>query len=197
MANGIGLCGSHRTGKTTLAAKIAEKSKLPFIKTATSQVFARNGLDPAERLDFASRIRIQHEILREAEKDWDKAEHAFVTDRTPIDMMAYTMVDIVGTSKVEFSELQRYFDRCYSITNRFFSCLFFLEPGIPIIYEKGKAALNRSYIEHLNVLMKGFILDDRLERPVRMIPKEILALEERAAWVDESLKKLRIIDCQL
>lgn len=197
MAKGIGLCGSHRTGKTTLAGKIAEKLKVPFIQTATSQVFARNGLDPAEHLDFASRIGIQHEILQEAEKDWKKAGGTFITDRTPIDMMAYTMVDIVGTSKVEFSELHKYFDRCYNITNRFFSCLFFLEPGIPIIYEKGKAALNRSYIEHLNVLMKGFILDDRLERPVRMIPKEILALEERASWVDQSLRKLEIIDDQL
>lgn len=194
MIKGIGFYGSHRTGKTTLAREAAGKSGLQFIQTVTSEVFARNGLDPAEPLDFSRRIMIQQEVLKEAEKVWGEAEHLFVTDRTPIDMMAYTMVDVDGASYVEFTELKNYFDRCYDVTNRFFSCLFFLEPGIPIVYEKGKAALNRSYIEHLSILMKGFTLDDRLECPVRMIPEDILGLEERVAWVNRNLKELQIMN---
>ncbi len=193
MAEGIGLFGSHRTGKTTLAREIAGKTAMDFVRTSTSEVFARNGLDPAEHLDFHSRIRIQHEVLEEAEKVWGVARGLFVTDRTPIDMMAYTMVDIGGTSYVEFSELKKYIDRCYNVTNRFFSCLLFLEPGIPIVYEKGKAALNRSYIEHLSVLMKGFSLDGRLKCPVRMMPGELLPLEERLAWVEKSIHELHIM----
>ncbi|MFO7760803.1 MAG: AAA family ATPase [Thermodesulfobacteriota bacterium] len=190
MVKGIGLCGSHRSGKTTLARAIAEKLEVQFIQTVTSEVFARNGLDPAEHLDSSRRITIQHEVLQEAEKVWEKAEYFFVTDRTPIDMMAYTLVDTGRINGVEFTELKKYFDCCYSITNRFFYCLFLLEPGIPIIYEEGKAALNRSYIEHLSVLMKGFTLDDRLECPVRIVPKEMLALEDRLAWVHGQFKEL-------
>ena len=42
----IGLVGSHRTGKTTLARAFAEDSGIPFVETSTAEVFRRLGYDP-------------------------------------------------------------------------------------------------------------------------------------------------------
>ena len=86
----IGLCGSHRTGKTTLAEAVALKMGIPFVKTQTSEVFKQHGLDPSAPMDFGTRIRIQEHIIRAAEEIWESEPNSFITDRTPIDMMKNT-----------------------------------------------------------------------------------------------------------
>ena len=101
----IGLCGSHRTGKTTLAKEVSCKTGLKFIQTSTSEVFAQNGLDPSEPMDFSTRIWIQNKVVSAAEEVWKGAGERFITDRTPIDMMAYTLADIDGASSVDFAVL--------------------------------------------------------------------------------------------
>ena len=58
----IGLCGSHRTGKTTLALAIAQEKNLAFVKTDTSAVFKQQGLHPSAPMDFNTRLWIQNHI---------------------------------------------------------------------------------------------------------------------------------------
>ncbi len=173
MNKGIGLCGSHRTGKTTLARQISLKTGMDFLQTSTSEVFLKNGLSPSEYMDFATRIMIQHKVLQAAEAVWKVSSSPFITDRTPIDMMAYTLADIQGSTIVEFDELESYLDRCFAVTNMYFSSLYVVQPAIPLVHEDGKAALNKGYMEHLNVLIKGLCSDDRVHVPVRVIPRSI------------------------
>lgn len=184
---GIGLCGSHRTGKTTLAKEIAEKTGLEFIETSTSEVFSRNGLHPSEPMDFATRIWIQNKVVSVAEKVWSDAQERFITDRTPIDMMAYTLADIDGTSSVDFPALEEYLEHCFRVTDSLFSHLFILQPAIPLIHEEGKAALNRAYMEHLNILMQGLCCDERLHCPVTVVPRDIIPLDDRVKTIVEIL----------
>jgi predicted ATPase len=189
MKKGIGLCGSHRTGKTTLAREIAARTGVDFLRTTTSEVFASNGLDPSAAMDFHTRLWIQHKVVEAAEAVWQNAAGPFISDRTPIDMMAYTLADIQGGTAVDFAELERYLDHCFTVTNRFFAELVVIQPAIPLVHEEGKAALNRSYMEHLNVLVKGLCCDERLRCPFTLIARGIVALDERAAAV---LKKIDI-----
>jgi hypothetical protein len=184
---GIGLCGSHRTGKTTMARDIAGRSGWIFLQTTTSQVFAQNGLDPSAPMDFSTRLWIQLKVIEAAEAVWHSASTAFVSDRTPIDMMAYTLADIQGGTTVDFTALERYLDYCYQATNRFFSGLAVIQPAIPLVHEEGKAALNRAYMEHLNVLIKGLCCDERLRCPVRFIDRDTVG---RDARVTEILKMI-------
>ncbi|MFN6383158.1 MAG: AAA family ATPase, partial [Pseudanabaena sp.] len=86
----LGLCGAHRTGKTTLAIAISSDLNLPFVRTTTSQVFAQLGLDPAEPMDFQTRLFVQNHVLDAAEQVWQESASPFISDRTPIDMIAYT-----------------------------------------------------------------------------------------------------------
>ena len=175
----LGLCGAHRTGKTTLAKAIAASFDIPFVQTTTSQVFADLGLDPAAPMDFATRLFVQNHVLDAAEKIWQDVAHPFISDRTPIDMIAYTLGDIQGKTEVNFDLLNQYIDRCLAITNQYFPNLAIIQPGIPLIYEQGKAALNAAYIEHINILVIGLCADARLQAQVFCNPREAIALDTR------------------
>lgn len=163
--SGIGLCGSHRTGKTTTAKKLAIDNDIPFVETTTSAVFAEHGLKPSSPMDFSTRLWIQDKVLAAAEEIWDQHRH-FITDRTPLDMLAYTLADIQGLTQVEFATLEDYVKHCFEATNHYFGSLCVVQPGIPLVAAPGKAALNEAYIEHLNTLVLGLCLDERQQVPL-------------------------------
>ena len=187
----LGLCGGHRTGKTTLAIALASDLNIPFVRTTTSQVFAELGLDPAEPMDFKTRLFIQNHVLDAAEKVWQDSPSPFISDRTPIDMIAYTLGDIQGKTEVDFDLLNQYIDRCYASTNQFFQNLAIIQSGIPLVYEQGKAALNPSYIEHINVLVIGLCHDSRIKANVFCNPREAIVLDLRIRNVLESITSIK------
>ena len=179
----IGLCGSHRTGKTTLAEAISVKTGMPFVRTNTSGVFRKCGIDPAEAFDLNKRLWIQDKILKAAEIMWDAEHKQFITDRTPLDMAAYTLGDILGSTEVNFIELEGYLSRCIEATNKFFRQLVLVQPGIPLVHEEGKAALNEGYLEHLNFLVLGLCNDERIKSDLLCIPRHMKSIEDRAALI--------------
>ncbi|WP_286390433.1 AAA family ATPase [Pseudanabaena mucicola] len=188
----LGLCGAHRTGKTTLAIALADRLNMPFVRTTTSQVFAQLGLDPAEPMDFQTRLFVQNHVLDAAQQVWQNSATPFISDRTPIDMIAYTLGDIQGKTEVDFDLLNQYIDRCFSSTNQFFQNLAIIQPGIPLIYEEGKAALNAAYIEHINILVIGLCSDRRLVANVFCNAREAIDLEIRVLNIWERWKLLKI-----
>ncbi len=192
MIANLGLCGAHRTGKTTLAIALSSNLNIPFVRTTTSQVFAQLGLDPAEPMDFTTRLYVQNHVLEAAEQVWQDASTPFISDRTPIDMIAYTLGDIQGKTDVDFNLLSQYMERCFTSTNQFFQNLAIIQPGIPLVYEQGKAALNAAYIEHINVLVAGLCRDSRLKADIFCNPREAIALEVRILNILERFKYLKI-----
>ena len=176
----LGFCGAHRTGKTTLAEIIAARTGKPFVQTNTSDIFRQNGLNPALPLNFKARIDVQKQILLSYEDIWRCQSGSFITDRTPIDLMAYTLADIQGATEVNFDELERYMKRCFEVTNEYFDVLIILQPGIDLMPAEGKAALSRAYIEHLNSLILGLCYDERIECNVICIKREMTDLDARA-----------------
>jgi hypothetical protein len=183
----LGLCGAHRTGKTTLAIALASHLNLPFVRTTTSQVFAELGLDPAEPMDFKTRLFVQNHVLDAAEQVWQNSVSPFVSDRTPIDMIAYTLGDIQGRTEVDFDLLSQYIHRCFVSTNKFFQNLAIVQPGITLVYEEGKAALNAAYIEHINILVIGLCNDSRLKAQVFCNRREAIALDVRMSNILQRL----------
>lgn len=189
MSKGIGFCGAHRTGKTTLAQQLSSQLGLKFVATSTSAVFARHGLNPAAGLDSRTRLWIQGKILENAQQSWALAPaEGFVTDRTPIDFIAYTLADVQGHTEIRFTALERYLEQCFEALDKYFQQLFVVQPGIPLIEEEGKAALNPAYIEHLNSLALGLVYDPRQRCPRAVLPRRILELNSRVDWVRRQLK---------
>jgi len=188
----VGLCGAHRTGKTTLAQGLAERLGLPFARTSTAQVFQHHGLNPADVLDSATRLWIQGEILVAAQAVWAEYPHGFITDRTPMDFMAYTLADMHAAQAVNHEMVNDYLTACFAATHRYFSHLAVVQPGIALMPEPGKAALHPAYIEHLNTLIIGLCHDERAHPSTTLVlPRACLALTDRLAWLESKLARLR------
>lgn len=175
----VGLCGAHRTGKTTLAVELARLTGKQFVRTRVSEVFKECGLHPAQPMDFDTRLKVQYRILEACESDWQNADGAFITDRTPVDLMAYTLGDVQGETQVNESEFDRYLESCFAAANRFFDTLVIIQPGIPLEQAEGKAALNKAYIEHINSLIIGLCHDERLRSRVISINRNLVELSAR------------------
>jgi hypothetical protein len=190
----IGLSGSHRAGKSTLARSFANKNGLEFVETSVGAVFKEMGLDPAITYDFKTRLTVQEAVIESCEKIYAKhsARGLCITDRTPLDFMAYTLADAVGDTVLpeDQERLDRYIDRCIEVTNRRFSALVVIQPGIPLIHEEGKAVLNKAYIEHLNAIILGLSVDERINVPHFYLPRHMTNLGERVAALDFVVGKI-------
>ncbi len=183
----VGFCGAHRTGKTTLAMEIARVTGKQFVRTRVTEIFAEHGLHAAQDMDFATRLKIQYRILEACEQDWLNATSDLVTDRTPVDFLAYTMGDVLGKTEVNQPEFEHYLERCFELTNRFFGALVIVQPGIPLEVAEGKAALNKAYIEHINSLVIGLCHDQRVHNRIIVIRREVTDLDERIRLVVDAL----------
>jgi hypothetical protein len=190
----VGLCGAHRTGKTTLARAYAQKRGIPFVETSVSAIWHSLGYDPAKEYDFATRLTVQEEILKRVDAVYAKyAGLDFITDRTPLDMAAYTLGDAIGDRVPADCQvrLAQYVNNCFDVTNRRFGMVLLIQPGIPLVDEPGKAAMNVGYIEHLNSLIFGLTVDERLTSLHYYMPRAILKPDDRLAALESSVDRAK------
>ena len=190
----IGLCGAHRTGKTSLARAFAEKHGLEFVQTSASQVFKDFGMDAATRYAFDTRLSIQEEILKRFDAQYATVgAKPAITDRTPLDMLAYTLAEAAQDHVP--AELQdrfkKYVQSCIDVTNKRFGVLLVDQPGIQVVEEEGKAALNDAYIEHLNSIILGLSVDERIKAQHFYIRRSMTDMDERIAALDFAVTKAK------
>ena len=189
----IGLSGSHRVGKTSLARAYAEKNGLKFVETSASQVFKDMGLDPAVRYDFSTRLTVQEEILKRFDVEYAKHCHSdmAIADRTPLDLLGYTMADAVQDAVPEHEQKRfaKYVRDCFDVVNRRFSVLIVVQPGIELVAAEGKASPNMAYIEHLNSLIIGLSVDERVKVAHFYVPRRVTDMEERVSAVEYAVAR--------
>lgn len=185
----IGLIGAHRTGKTTLARAFSEETGITFAETSSSAVFKELGFDPQKDYDFKVRLFIQNRILDAAEAVYKASGVHYITDRTPLDMLAYTMADIQRSNldTDDSAMFVDYLERCFEVTNRHFASLIVIQPGIPLVDDKDKAPCNMAYMEHINSLAMGLVVDKRNNTGRHFIPKWMINHDERMAAVRNSV----------
>lgn len=178
----LGYVGSHRVGKTTLAETYAEEAGVELIRVSVSQMIAETGYDSSLTYDFAVRQEIQEHVLQRMGELFAKHSGSMaVADRTPLDAMIYTvaMVGPYTCNESQSAWLKSYMDRCFDMTNRHFSTLLVIQPGVPLVECETSAKANPAYIEHLNSLALGFISDERVKVPHYFIPRHIVDLGQR------------------
>lgn len=189
----IGLCGAHRTGKTSLAEAVAkERSDIPFLRTSVSAVFAEMGLDPAVHYPFDVRLDVQERILEATLKQWrSMAGKQFITDRTPIDFIAYTLAEVGPNTLTPEQEvrLRKYVADCIKATNETFAILVVVQPGIPVVPAPGKASLSPMYIEHVAQLIMGAAFSADLKSSHFFIPRDCIAIDKRVKCVVSALNR--------
>jgi hypothetical protein len=189
----IGLVGAQGVGKTTLAKKYAEFIEGVYLDASVSKIIRAAGYDPAAagRYDFATRLQLQEIVLAGVQQLYAQAPPGLtvITDRTPLDMLGYTMAEAIGDSVPP--ELQDrftcYVQACFDATNKWFSTVILVQPGIPLQESRdGKAVANPAFIEHLNSLYLGLTVDPRLECAHFYLPRLLTDLDERVQAVDNA-----------
>jgi len=189
--SGIGLAGAQRTGKTTLAIECGKVFEIPVIETSISKVFIDMGYDPKVKYNFETRLHIQWNILETLLAQYNSADRgAFITDRTPLDFVAYLMADM-GRDTLNPAlerEFMNYMAACFEVLNSYFSVVVVVQPGIKVVESKGKAAGSPAHMEHVNTIITGLAINQEINIQHTYIPRHITDLSQRVRCIEESLK---------
>lgn len=183
----IGFCGAHRTGKTTLAKALAEKYGYEFINGSATRVFERFGVLPNQLLSVSKKFEIQTALLDDYLERVVGCTH-FVTDRTPLDYIAYTMAemstaacsadDMVRDEQVEF-----FIERCHRAMKETLDAAILVPPAIPVVFAEGKGHMSKTYINHVASLIHDAASDGLTNgyglRYIFHVPKVITSLDTR------------------
>jgi hypothetical protein len=172
----LGLCGAHRTGKTTLAAAVS---------SSVSDVFKRLGYDPQADYDYETTMQIQEAIMEGAALQYRAVGRSFIADRTPVDMMAYTLARVQRSPLPEGGDdrLLAYLGRGYEVLNQHFSVLVAVQPGIKLLHDPTKAPASAGYVEHINSLILGLMVDARNRASRHFIQRNVVDLNKRVSAV--------------
>jgi hypothetical protein len=188
----IGLTGSHRTGKTELARRFSKETGVPFVQTGVSQVFKDMGLSPQVVYPIETRMDVQEAILRELCRQYrDVGTGLFIADRTPLDMIAYTLADIPRGNlgdKVE-QRVSDYMDKCFEAMNRYFAMVVVVQPGIPLVEDESKAPIGNAYIEHLSHMIFGLAASEKVAASHFYIPRHLTDLDARVSMLKTAYER--------
>lgn len=156
----IGITGSHRTGKSTLAGTFSEMSGMFMLETNVSDTFKRLGCSPKLNYNIDDRLFIQQQIMDDLELKYEVAPKYFVTDRTPIDVYSYMLCDIQRGDMNErrTKDMTKLWEDANRITQKYLRMIMLLQPGIELVEAEGKAPANEFYVEHVNSVMIGLLM---------------------------------------
>lgn len=110
----IGICGAHGTGKTTLANNLQPRLKeeldleIPMLLRTTRDFWEASGVEDFEKLPRDVRTHFQNYILlNQIKRENEQGKVGFLTDRTPLDQLGYTILssDMSGASLEIYEQL--------------------------------------------------------------------------------------------
>ncbi len=184
----IGFSGAHRTGKTSICQTIENTNPhLPFVKTnVSSSIKEKFGVDVNEVTDTLGFLEMQEYIIDALDALWSNYQYLCVTDRTPLDVMAYTAAKMNYVDYFDPQLNSRYnciMDKCKAALKKHFGCIIHVQPGIAYIEQEGKPKVSESYQDIVDKLCIGYGLTNFLE--FNILPRNCLTVEGR---YDESIK---------
>lgn len=183
----IGLCGAHRTGKSTLALEFVKRNKsYTFAATSVSAIMAAHGMDPAKDYPIDYRVAMQNIILTELDAYWASFHENTVFDRTPLCTIGYLLADVQreNVPAHHHAAICEYVERAIDITNRRFSFILQIPPTLPLVHEEGKAPATAAYVEHVHQIISGVRCDERMKVRHVVMPRSYLDMELRVQGME-------------
>lgn len=180
----IAFCGASGTGKTTLSTFVAAMMGLPFNPVGSRSVAKAMGFDSPYDVDKAGkRAEFQRRLVLE-KRAWENDRASFVTDRTTLDNLAYTMLHDVKSIDEELLDsivagLDRYTHIIYCPVD------VFCAPG-----EDTARVKDMTYHKLYDIVLKALV--DKYHRPpTRLHTVAADTIESRREWVTGLLSSSR------
>lgn len=188
----FGFVGAHRSGKTTLARRISEDTGIHFHETSTTKVCRELGYDPVAPMTLYDRAMMQAQLLDHHIETLKELPRPVIVDRTPIDMMAYTLAEFHMTSHMladpaVLEGVNKLAETCLKATVNYFDFLYYFDPLPEYVIEDGKPAANPAYQQHIALLMRGGM--QRLSGKVNCVFVGTVSFDERMDYVCEHMCK--------
>jgi len=182
---GIGLAGAHRTGKTTIAMRLAQENDFAYVPSVGVEVSKDMGIDISQPLPFDVRMAYQEERMRRQILAYEQHNTAFISDRTPLDLAAYLIQDIPNnlTDPDLIARAMAYVDTAFEATNRLFFTVAMVQPGIKYKPEPGKPLPNGAYQEAINTIIHGLVTDLRFRRNLLILNRACTNIDERCGRI--------------
>lgn len=177
----IALTGAHRVGKSTLAKALAKERDYTFVPSPMARVYEELGLPVGKLgLGFEDRMRVQEKALDyHVQAIRGVVGSLWVSDRSSLDMAAYTLLDACADPSYDHDRVAAYVDRCFKVANMHYGVVVLIQPGIPYVSEPGKPPANISLQETFNLVLWGMAQDNRLECRSGFLKRDVLAVQER------------------
>lgn len=188
--------GAHRTGKTTLAERIAVDHDLIMYYTEVEKTFKKRSVKEAESLrgkdGFYERILQQNLICNHVTQQIMRGEQYSVFDRSAFDVYGYSeffLSNLLGDFKAGREDFRAFESHLDMIRQHFDSIdfTFIIQPGIRFEDDAGSCSLDIQ--EPLNEVFLN-VADMYLPKDKYFVmPKEVTDLEERVKICSDILKE--------
>lgn len=185
----VGFTGSHRVGKTALMKALLEAvPKLQSVQSDVAGVLAKRGTNAKIEVPFQERLVHQRAILDYHVGIWRKAlegEGTFITDRTPMCFITYTLYDLPrNITAHEEKLLNSYIEDCFEILN-WFKTVFLVQPGIPLIPADTSAGATYWSLEKFNSILLDVVSKAAKvsSATVNVLDRNLIVLKEREEHV--------------
>ncbi len=178
--------GTHRTGKTSLAERIAVDNDLIMNYTRVSETFKNRTVKESESLQgmegFYERILQQNLITEHINKNIKTSESFSVFDRSVIDVYAYSeyfLSKLLSQFQPEIQDLKAYSSHLFDL-KKYFSEIdftFIVQPGIPHVESNTSCSIDIQ--ETLNTVFLN-VMDNYIPKDKYfVIPREVVDFEQR------------------
>ena len=153
----FGIMGAHRTGKTTLAKALSRKNGIYYFQCSTTEMMAQGGFNPVGILSPEERIEAQEWLLLRYLELAADVPRPFITDRTPLDMAAYTLAEVSmhNTSGELGERIDRYVKGCLMAAAGMFDTLMVARPLPSYDAQPDKPPPNPAFQAHIQILIEG------------------------------------------
>lgn len=194
----IGISGAHRSGKTTLAKALAEKLGCELILMDFSDIFQSRGIKTGDILSIPQQIVIQSEILGKFGL-LTRGKKAFVTDRTPLDMIAYMQSFLSPNAIENMTDLDKeavhsYIKLCRMVAGNMLDLNIITPSNFEAVEDKSKYSgyMDKLYIDHVENLIRGEAVNGAYPVNVVGIKHVDITFEEKLEGVFEIIQNITL-----
>lgn len=153
-----GISGAHRSGKTTLAKAVAERTGITYLDASVSKIMKENGFNAVGNMDLGKRLEAQKILLDVHREMLESQSGPVITDRTPVDFAAYMLCEVNMHSDPELGDIVHdYMVECLNLVCTHYDGLLVARPLPYYQVEEGKPSENKAYQWNLNMTIEGIM----------------------------------------